>query len=75
MADKYSVMGIVSSAKESRPFPLKSVKRRDIDEDKMKRFCREMLNKVQVEYNEHLRIELWLHRDNGISENIYEIEK
>lgn len=75
MKDTYSVMGIKSSADYSSPFMIRSFDRSSTKEEAVKKFCRESMGKINIAYNEHLRVELWLNRENGISELIYEIEK
>jgi len=74
MADTYSIGVIFSSGDDSNPFQLPNTPRNETTYEKEKKKVHEAFSYYlkQKEYNQHLRVELWLHRQGkGISELLY----
>lgn len=76
MKDSLSISLITSSADYSNSSVVYSTPKNDSsDEEKVRRLAIEFLFNAKREYNEHVRVEVWLNRENGISQLIFEKEK
>ena len=71
--DNYTISVIFSSADGSLPVQMPSTIRNDTSFEKEKHKVRTVFGEYlkRKKFNEHLRVELWLHRANGISELQY----
>lgn len=76
MEERYTVQAIVSSAGYAIPRVIASVKRSEVKilED-LVRMAKDYLARTPIEYNEHMKVEIVLHKADGTDELKFELEK
>jgi len=62
MADIYNIFRINTSAEYAMPSLVFSGKTTDHTLDEVKSMCAKILQKATRQYNEHVRVELWLRK-------------
>jgi len=62
MADKYNIFRINTSADYAMPSLVYSSNTNDHTLEEMKSMCTKILQKALKQYNEHVRVELWLRK-------------